>query len=136
MHRSKLLKSFSIALLLLSLGGVCSAQDVVGCLEKGIQPEASVLAQYPPRKVMILGASFGGGHESSGKAIRAKIMQLDPNAKIEYKDMMDFSKAVITKLAKDLYWKLAKVSPGIYDFLYRHGVKKEKFGGTFFKLDE
>ena len=72
----------------------------------------------PRYKVMIIAASFGGGHIQAGRALKSALAA-HTDVEIEFIDFADASSSYSSQLVKRLYLLLLTVCPSLYGFLYR-----------------
>lgn len=69
------------------------------------------------RKVLIISASVGAGHDQAGYALKAEIERQYPNVYTEFIDFMD-NKYSFNNLLKEVYLEMLECAPGLYDFMY------------------
>lgn len=72
-----------------------------------------------PRRVMIVSASIGEGHNATGNALAEAIGRLWPQARIDWVDMLDEMGFGSGPLFRGVYAGSVRRSPWLYDFFYR-----------------
>lgn len=70
------------------------------------------------KKLMIMSASIGFGHDKAAETIKSKIEEKDRNIEIEIIDFMDIMQPSISKLIKRSYLKMIYTLPSWYSLLY------------------
>ncbi|MGV8145427.1 MAG: MGDG synthase family glycosyltransferase [Alkaliphilus sp.] len=70
------------------------------------------------KKLMIMTASIGFGHDKAAETVKAKIEEKDKNIEIEIIDFMDIIQPHISKLIKNTYLKMIHTLPSWYSLLY------------------
>ncbi|HWQ61122.1 MAG TPA: UDP-N-acetylglucosamine--LPS N-acetylglucosamine transferase, partial [Negativicutes bacterium] len=73
----------------------------------------------PFKRVLIVTASVGAGHDQAASAIGAEIKRRFPAARVAIADFMGEENSYLNALLKDTYLKMINLSPQIYDRLYR-----------------
>lgn len=71
------------------------------------------------RKVLLVSASIGSGHNQAARAIKAAWESRFPGDSVVIADFMDERNSYINYLIKETYLKMIEVSPFLYDMLYR-----------------
>lgn len=71
------------------------------------------------KKVLILSASIGSGHNQAAKAIAAELSLSYPEVKVEVTDFMSEEQSYLNRVIKEAYFKMLHISPNMYDLLYR-----------------
>ncbi|MEG6586180.1 MGDG synthase family glycosyltransferase [Dendrosporobacter sp. 1207_IL3150] len=74
--------------------------------------------QSRPRRVLIVSASIGYGHNQAAKAIACKL-STQPQMQVNIVDFMADEISYLNSLIKETYFKMLALSPNVYDLLYR-----------------
>ncbi len=69
----------------------------------------------PPKRVLIVSASIGGGHVSAARALEAAA--LAGGLEVKHVDMLDHTTAPFQKLYKRTYFDLVRTAPDLVDWL-------------------
>ncbi|SDM64686.1 processive 1,2-diacylglycerol beta-glucosyltransferase [Dendrosporobacter quercicolus] len=72
-----------------------------------------------PKRVLIVSASIGSGHNQAAEAIAGRIAWENPGATVKIVDFMDQENSYFNTLLKETYLKMLHLSPSMYDVLYR-----------------
>ncbi|MBN4074349.1 glycosyltransferase [bacterium AH-315-E09] len=70
------------------------------------------------KKLMIMSASIGFGHDKAAETIKSKIEEKDMNIQVEIIDFMDIIQPSISKLIKRSYLKMIHTLPSWYSLIY------------------
>lgn len=71
-----------------------------------------------PRRVLIVSANIGGGHDSTGRALQERVQQLWPGSHIEWVDTLDAMGPGVGPTFRRLYVINVEVTPWLYEFFY------------------
>lgn len=71
------------------------------------------------KKVLILTASFGEGHNAAARSIREAIEILEPNAEVQSVDLMQASYGRLNQMARAAYFHLVRHAPGVWRTVYQ-----------------
>ena len=80
------------------------------------------------KKVLIVSASIGSGHNQAAKAITTELKLRYPEIKVEFADFMTGEHSYLNRLIKEAYFKMINISPNMYDLLYRWSNAPERGG--------
>lgn len=80
---------------------------------------------------MILSVAVGGGHGHAANAIKNKILENEPNSKVEIIDTIKVINPVLDKVIVGSYLQSLKISPSIFEKLYK-STDVESFEETGF----
>lgn len=75
--------------------------------------------QSNPKRVLIVSASIGSGHNQAAEAVSCQIARQNPGTTVKIVDFMDQENSYFNTLLKETYLKMLNLSPSMYDFLYR-----------------
>lgn len=70
------------------------------------------------RKVLIISASVGAGHDQAGYALKTEIQRRYSKVQTEFVDFMD-NKYTFNNLLKEVYLEMLECAPGLYNFMYQ-----------------
>lgn len=70
------------------------------------------------KKLMIMTASIGFGHDKAAEAMKAKVEEKDSDIEVEIIDFMDILQPDMSKLIKKTYLKMIHTLPSWYSLLY------------------
>lgn len=73
----------------------------------------------PFKRVLIVSASVGAGHQQAAKALAIEIRRNNPGTQVRIADFMGGEQSYLNSLVKEAYLKMIHLSPNIYDLLYR-----------------
>ncbi|HMM22200.1 MAG TPA: glycosyltransferase [Selenomonadales bacterium] len=73
----------------------------------------------PFKRVLIVSASVGAGHQQAAKALAAEIRRNNCGVQVRIADFMGGEQSYLNSLVKEAYLKMIHLSPNIYDLLYR-----------------
>lgn len=76
-------------------------------------------ASAPPRRVLIVSADIGEGHNATGRALEQEIRRLWPECDVRWVDTLDAMAPGLGSLARGAYVGGVESTPGVYDFFYR-----------------
>lgn len=76
-------------------------------------------ASSPPRRVLIVSATVGEGHNATGRALEQEIGRLWPECDVRWIDTLDAMAPGLGPLARGAYVGGVESTPGVYDFFYR-----------------
>jgi processive 1,2-diacylglycerol beta-glucosyltransferase len=71
------------------------------------------------KRILIVSASIGSGHQQAAQAVARQIACQHPQAKVEIVDFMAEESSYFNTLLKETYLTMLSLSPNMYDFLYR-----------------
>lgn len=86
--------------------------------EIGDQQE-DAFAERRPRRVMIVSASIGEGHNATGNALAEAVGELWPQARVDWVDILDEMGFGSGPLFRRVYAGSVRRSPWLYEFFYR-----------------
>jgi processive 1,2-diacylglycerol beta-glucosyltransferase len=72
----------------------------------------------PVRKVLILSASYGEGHQQAAKAIREALWKEDPAVEVRIVDYLQMVNPILDAFARYCYIQSVRFIPSFYGFLY------------------
>lgn len=72
-----------------------------------------------PRRVMILSATVGEGHNSTGRALEQEARRLWPDCDVRWVDTLDVMAPGLGSLTRGAYTGGVETTPWLYDFFYR-----------------
>jgi WS/DGAT/MGAT family acyltransferase len=73
----------------------------------------------PPRRVLIVSATVGEGHNATGRALEQEIRRLWPECDVRWIDALDVMAPGLGSLARGAYVGGVESTPGVYDFFYQ-----------------
>lgn len=76
------------------------------------------------KKVLILYASYGGGHLSAAKSIKNHIEENYTDIEVEMVDCMKYVSKSLEKLTTGAYKEMAKKVPGLWGKVYFNSQKR------------
>lgn len=76
-------------------------------------------ASTPPRRVLIVSATVGEGHNATGRALEQEIHRLWPECGVRWLDALDAMAPGLCKLVRGTYVSGVETAPRVYDFVYR-----------------
>ena len=91
------------------------------------------------RKVLILSAGFGEGHNAAARNLRDALEHLSDDVKVEILDLFETSYGKLNDLAKRAYLGLVRYTPGLWGGLYSlldQSATVEKQLGTMGRLND
>lgn len=71
------------------------------------------------KNILILSASIGSGHDRAANALAGALQNRYPLAQITVVDFMDGERSYLSGFMKETYLRMLRLSPNIYDVLYR-----------------
>lgn len=71
------------------------------------------------KRVLILTASFGDGHNAAARNVREAIEILDPQAEVQTIDLLQAAYGRLNSLARATYLGLVRYAPGLWQSMYR-----------------
>ena len=84
------------------------------------------------KKILILTAGFGEGHNSAARGIREGLAQIAPqDAQVELHDLFDDTYGVANKWARTAYLKFIDRAPGAWGVVYKWLDRQQRFAGNF-----
>src|SRR5699024_9274705 len=87
--------------------------------EVGEPDEDPSAAEQHPRRVMIVSASIGEGHNAAGEALREAVGALWPRARVDWVDVLTEMGFGSGPVFRRIYAGSVRRSPWLYDFFYR-----------------
>ena len=76
------------------------------------------------KKIIILYASFGGGHFKASEAIKNYILENYPENEVEMLDALKYTKNAFDKIMINSYVNMARYSPELWGDIYKLGAKQ------------
>lgn len=76
------------------------------------------------KKIVILYASFGGGHFKAAEAIKNYIMEYHPECEVNMLDALKYTNKAIDKIAIQAYINMARYSPELWGDIYKFSAKQ------------
>ena len=97
------------------------AQAVAGTdpdavMDAGMDAAATAPA---PRRVLIVSATIGEGHNATGRALEETIRQISPGCEVRWLDVLQAMGPGIGPMARAFYVMQVERTPWIYEFFYR-----------------
>jgi processive 1,2-diacylglycerol beta-glucosyltransferase len=71
----------------------------------------------PPRKLLIVSASIGGGHTAAARALEEAARERD--LEVEHVDMLDYTTQAFRRVYRQVYFDLVRTAPNFVDWLGR-----------------
>lgn len=71
------------------------------------------------KNILIISASIGSGHDRAANALATALQSRYPLTQITVVDFMDGDSSYLNSFMKETYLKMIRLSPNIYDLLYR-----------------
>ena len=71
------------------------------------------------KRILILTASFGDGHNAAARNIREAIEILDPHAEVQSVDLMQAAYGRLNQVARAAYFHLVRHAPGVWRSVYQ-----------------
>jgi processive 1,2-diacylglycerol beta-glucosyltransferase len=71
-----------------------------------------------PKRVLVLSASVGAGHMRAAQAVELALRQLDPEAVVENRDVLDLTNAAFRHLYGKAYLDLVNKAPHVLGYFY------------------
>lgn len=81
----------------------------------------------PFKKILIVSASVGSGHNQAANAMSAELKRRYPGVRVRVADFMGEGNSYMNSLVKETYLKMISLSPNIYDLLYRWSQSSGQF---------
>ena len=85
------------------------------------------------KKILILTAGFGEGHNAAARNLRDAIELTSEDAKVEVLDLFESSYGVWNTMAKKAYLNVVRFAPsvwsGVYSFLDKSTYMNQRLGG-------
>lgn len=72
----------------------------------------------PPRRVLIVSADMGAGHDATGRALRAAASRLWPEVDVRWADMLELMGRGVGPLFRGVYETSVRSLPGLYEYFY------------------
>ncbi|MDR1204034.1 MAG: hypothetical protein LBL26_00930 [Peptococcaceae bacterium] len=69
-------------------------------------------------RILIMYASYGGGHGSAAKALRERFDMDYPQAEVQLIDAVEFASPVLNKVYKEGYVQITRNTPGLWGMIY------------------
>lgn len=76
------------------------------------------------KKIVILYASFGGGHFKAAEAIKNYIIEHSPECEVKMLDALKYTNKAIDKIAIKAYINMARYSPELWGDIYKFSAKQ------------
>jgi len=70
------------------------------------------------KKILILTASFGDGHNAAARSLRDAIVLLDGNASVEVLDLFEFTFGMLNTLMKRGYQGVVRYAPALWSKMF------------------
>jgi processive 1,2-diacylglycerol beta-glucosyltransferase len=83
------------------------------------------------KKILILTAGFGEGHNSAARGIRAALLHLAPETCVELHDLFSNTYGVLNDWARTLYLSFIDRRPAAWGVIYRWLDRERRFSGNF-----
>ena len=80
------------------------------------------------KKILILSASVGGGHNSASQAVVDAARAVRPDAQVEWVDTLDVCGKVVKKFYQQSYVESVNRAPSLWGLFYK-GLDKASAGG-------
>lgn len=83
------------------------------------------------KRILILTAGFGEGHNSAARGIRDALLQLDPATRIELRDLFADTYGVLNDWTQRVYLQFIDRRPAAWGVVYRWLDRERRFTGNF-----
>ncbi len=83
------------------------------------------------KRILILTAGFGEGHNSAARGIRDGLAQVAPDAQVELRDLFADTYGIANEWARIAYLGLIDRAPAAWGFVYRWLDRERSFTGNF-----
>ena len=84
------------------------------------------------KKILILTAGFGEGHNSAARGIRDGLAQVAPGgAQVELHDLFDDTYGIANRWARAAYLEFIDRAPGAWGVIYKWLDRQQRFAGNF-----
>ncbi|TMP97607.1 MAG: UDP-N-acetylglucosamine--LPS N-acetylglucosamine transferase, partial [Verrucomicrobia bacterium] len=84
------------------------------------------------KRILILTASFGEGHNSAARGVRDGLARVAPEqSEVELRDLFAEAYGSVNKLVRKSYLALVNFAPGAWGAVYRWLDRKEDFDESF-----
>ena len=67
------------------------------------------------KKILILTAGFGEGHNAAARSLRDALEHVDPSARVEVLDLFEVGYGRLNEVAKKAYLGLVRYAPGLWN---------------------
>ncbi len=71
------------------------------------------------KKILILTAGFGEGHNAAARNLRDALEHIDPSSRVEVLDLFEVGYGRLNDVAKKAYLNLVRYAPGVWSGVYR-----------------
>ena len=71
------------------------------------------------KKILVLTAGFGEGHNAAARSLRDALEHIDPSARVEVLDLFEVGYGRLNEVAKKAYLGLVRYAPGLWNGVYR-----------------
>src|SRR6476646_8024923 len=72
----------------------------------------------PMKRILILTASFGDGHNAAARSLREGIELVDPTAKVEVADLFESTYGLLNSLMKQAYQGMVRYTPALWSKVF------------------
>ncbi|MEQ4300076.1 wax ester/triacylglycerol synthase domain-containing protein [Plantactinospora sp. B6F1] len=99
-------------------GGGSALRRVVSREPPDPPPHPPVTAATP-RRVLVVSADIGGGHDATGRALQERILELWPGSTVRWLDTLDVMGPGVGAAFRRVYVTNVELTPWLYEFFFR-----------------
>ncbi|MGX7672599.1 wax ester/triacylglycerol synthase domain-containing protein [Plantactinospora sp. DSM 117369] len=82
-------------------------------------PSTPPVPGMTPRRVLVVSADIGGGHDATGRALQERILELWPGSTVRWLDTLDVMGPGVGAAFRRVYVTNVELTPWLYEFFFR-----------------